>query len=164
MGRISYNSAQCSLCDCALKWRHNGHDGVSNHQPHQCLLNRLFGHSSKKTSKLRVTGLCVWYSPGPVNSPHKWPVTRNMFPFDDVIMEHEYITVKSHRRHGFSNHRHLQHLFITLPNYKGTIKAPHHWPLTISEVASRTPQVPAIKKTFRWHDVIISRLWKAKQG
>ena len=23
---------------------------------------------------------------GPVNSPHKWPVTRKMFPFDDVIM------------------------------------------------------------------------------
>ena len=23
---------------------------------------------------------------GPVNSPHKWPVTRQMFPFDDVIM------------------------------------------------------------------------------
>ena len=22
----------------------------------------------------------------PVNSPHKWPVTRIMFPFDDVIM------------------------------------------------------------------------------
>ena len=24
--------------------------------------------------------------PGPVNSPHKWPVTRKVFPFDDVIM------------------------------------------------------------------------------
>ena len=24
---------------------------------------------------------------GPVNSPHKWPVTRQMFPFDDVIMK-----------------------------------------------------------------------------
>ena len=24
----------------------------------------------------------------PVNSPHKWPVTRKMFPFDDVIMKH----------------------------------------------------------------------------
>ena len=25
---------------------------------------------------------------GPVNSPHKWPVTRKMFPFyDDVIMQ-----------------------------------------------------------------------------
>ena len=23
---------------------------------------------------------------GPVNSPHKWPVTRKMFPFDDIIM------------------------------------------------------------------------------
>ena len=25
---------------------------------------------------------------GPVNSPHKWPVTRKMFPIDDVIMIH----------------------------------------------------------------------------
>ena len=25
----------------------------------------------------------------PVNSPHKWPVTRKMFPFDDVIMRWE---------------------------------------------------------------------------
>ena len=24
---------------------------------------------------------------GPVNSPHKWPVTQKMFPFDDVIMD-----------------------------------------------------------------------------
>ena len=29
----------------------------------------------------------VWgFHRGPVNSPHKWPVTRKMFPFDDVIM------------------------------------------------------------------------------
>ena len=47
-----------------LRWRHNGHDGVANHQPHDCLLNRLFRHRSKKTSKLRVTGLCVGNSPG----------------------------------------------------------------------------------------------------
>ena len=26
---------------------------------------------------------------GPVNSPHKWPVTRKQFPFDDVIMSGE---------------------------------------------------------------------------
>ena len=26
----------------------------------------------------------------PVNSPHKWPVTRKMFPFDDVIMHWKY--------------------------------------------------------------------------
>ena len=150
----------------SLQWRHNGRDSVSNHQPHDCLLSRLFRRRSKKTSKLRVTGLCAGNSPAtgefpaqmasnaenvsiwwrhhvnsffffllltaftdflqgwligtweitsswqwrynepdgrskktskprvaglcvgnsPVNSPHKWPITRNMFPFDDVIM------------------------------------------------------------------------------
>ena len=29
---------------------------------------------------------------GPLNSPHKWPVTRKMFPFDDVIMLHKDVT------------------------------------------------------------------------
>ena len=47
----------------SLQWRHNGRDGVSNHQPHDCLLNRLFRRRSKKTPKLRVTGLCEWNSP-----------------------------------------------------------------------------------------------------
>ena len=47
-----------------LRWRHNGRDSVSNHQPHDCLLNHLFRRRSKKTSKLRVTGLCAGNSPG----------------------------------------------------------------------------------------------------
>ena len=70
-----------------LRWRHNDHAGVSNHQPHGCLLNHLFRRRSNKTSKLRVTGLCAGNSPGPVNSPHEGPVTRKVFPFDDVIMK-----------------------------------------------------------------------------
>ena len=41
----------------SLQWRHDDHEGVSNHQPHGCLLNRLFRRRSKKTSELRVTGL-----------------------------------------------------------------------------------------------------------
>ena len=44
------------------------------------LLNCWFRRKSKKTSKLR--GIHLW----PVNSPHKWLVTRKMFPFDNVIM------------------------------------------------------------------------------
>ena len=70
---------QCNVLSClplgpsmcrtlTLQWRHNEHDGVSNDQPHDCLLNRLFRRRSKKTSK------------------HKGPVTRKMFPFDDIIM------------------------------------------------------------------------------
>ena len=39
-----------------LQWRHNGRDDVPNHQPHDCLLNRVFKRRSKKTSKLRFTG------------------------------------------------------------------------------------------------------------
>ena len=79
-------SASAAAAMTSLLWRHNEHDSVSNHQPRGSLLNRLFRRLSKKTSKLRVTGLCVGNSPGPVNSPHKGPVTRKMFPFDDVIM------------------------------------------------------------------------------
>ena len=48
----------------SLRWRHNDHAGVSNHKPHGCLLYRLFRRKSKKTSKLRVTGLCMGNSPG----------------------------------------------------------------------------------------------------
>ena len=47
-----------------LQWRQNEPDGVSNHRCLDCLLNRFW----------------------PVDSPHKGPVTRIMFPFDDVIM------------------------------------------------------------------------------
>ena len=47
----------------SLQLRHNEHDDVSNHQPHDCLLNRLFRRRSKETSKLCVTGLCAGNSP-----------------------------------------------------------------------------------------------------
>ena len=83
---LMYMETELLLCcvllwSChTLQWRHNGCDSVSNHHPHDYLLNCLFRRRSKKTSKLRVTGLCAG------NSPHKWPVTRKMFPFDDVIM------------------------------------------------------------------------------
>ena len=43
-----------------LRWRHNERDGVSNHQPHDCLLNRLF---RPRSSKIRVTDLWEGNSP-----------------------------------------------------------------------------------------------------
>ena len=52
------SSITAALSLKSLQWRHNWHDSVSNHQPHDCLLKRLFRRRSKKTSKLRVTGLC----------------------------------------------------------------------------------------------------------
>ena len=67
------SSGLCQLRICrTLQWRHNGYDGVSNHQPYDRLLNRLFRHRIHR-----------W----PVNSPHKGPVTQKRFSFDDVIMK-----------------------------------------------------------------------------
>ena len=48
----------------SLQWRHNGRDSVSNYQPHDCSLNRLYRRRWKETSKLCVTGLCAGNSPG----------------------------------------------------------------------------------------------------
>ena len=68
-----------------VRWRHNEHDGVSSHRRLDCLFSPLFRRRSKKASKLRVTGLCDENSPVIGEFPHKWPVTRKMFPFDDVL-------------------------------------------------------------------------------
>ena len=68
-----------------LQWRHIEGD-VSNHQSRDCLLNRYLGVDQRKhrcsASLAFMWGIHRW----PVNSPHKEPVTRKMFPFDDVIM------------------------------------------------------------------------------
>ena len=69
-----------------LQWRHNGRYGVSNHQPHDCLRNRLFRRRSWKHQSSASLAFVRGIHRGPVNSPHKWPVTRKMVPFDDVIM------------------------------------------------------------------------------
>ena len=66
MGQIIYNQrvARGVLeVTTPLQWRHNGSVGVSNHQPLDCLLSRLFRRGSKKTPKLCVTGLCSGNSP-----------------------------------------------------------------------------------------------------
>ena len=116
----------------ALRWRHNGRASVSNHQPHACLLNRLFRRRSKKTSKLRVTGLCVWNSPGTGHRAQMasnaenvsiwwrlhgistndtqlclWSVFWSGLPCNNVnvFCANIIVTVTSHERPGVSNHR-----------------------------------------------------------
>ena len=63
-----------------LQWCHNQRDGVPNHQPHDCLLNRLFRYRSKKHQSSAplnfVSGIHRW----PMKSLHKGPVTQNKFP------------------------------------------------------------------------------------
>ena len=97
--RVLVNKATfiyCGIVNRTLEWTHGPYQllsyyndvimGVSNHQPQDCLLNRLFRCRSKKTSKFRVTELGWGIHQWQVNSPHKGPVMQKMFPFDDVIM------------------------------------------------------------------------------
>ena len=64
-GNIMGSHQQHKQTTLPLQWRHNGRDDVSNHQRHDCLLNRLFRHRSKKMSKLRVSGF--WAGNSTVN-------------------------------------------------------------------------------------------------
>ena len=70
----------------SLRWRRNERDGVSNHQPRNCLLDRLFRHIRKKTSKLRGTGLRARNSLVTGEFPAQMVSNAEMLPFDDVIM------------------------------------------------------------------------------
>ena len=63
------------LLNITLQWCHNERDSISNHQPPDCLLNRLLRRRSKKRSKLRVTSPCEGNSPVTGEFPHKGPVT-----------------------------------------------------------------------------------------
>ena len=62
-GSMTKQLQECNFL-MTLRWRHNRRDRVSNHQPRDCLLNRLLRRRSKKTTKRRVTGLCAGNSPG----------------------------------------------------------------------------------------------------
>ena len=59
---LTYSEPLYNMIYNTLQWRHNEHDDVSNHQTHG-LLNGLFMRRSKKTPKLRVTGLIEGNSP-----------------------------------------------------------------------------------------------------
>ena len=72
-----------------LQWphySHNEHHGVSNHQHLDYLFKVCSGQDQRKhqssASLAFVRGIHRW----PVNSPHKGPVTRKMFPFHDFII------------------------------------------------------------------------------
>ena len=78
-------------CTVPLQWRHNESYCVSNHRRLDGMLNRLFRRRSKKTSKPALLTVCGGIHRSPLDSPHKRPVTRETFPFDDVIMLYQLV-------------------------------------------------------------------------
>ena len=74
------------LCEPALEWRHNERDVVSNHRRLHCLLNYGSGADQRKHYCSASLAFLWEIHKWPVDSPHKGPVTRNLFLFDDVII------------------------------------------------------------------------------
>ena len=72
----------------SLQWGDNERDGVSNHRHLDFLLNRLLRRRSKKTPKLRVTGLCEG----------NWPVTGEFPPLKTSNVENVSIWWRHHIR------------------------------------------------------------------
>ena len=98
-----------------LQLRHNERDVVSDHQPHDRLLNRLFGRRSKKISKLRVTDLCGGNSPGTGEFP-----TQRASNAENVSIWW--------RHHDIFLYNVMIHLY---PNFSGYLGKP---PLTLGHV------------------------------
>ena len=103
-----------------IQWRHDKRDGVSDHQPLDCLLNRLFRRISKKTSKLCVTGLCLGNSPVTGELPaQKASYAENIsiwWRHHDISMNIYMIRlcqILSHENH-FGISTYVTHIFLSL--------------------------------------------------
>ena len=59
---------------------------------------------------------------GPVNSPHKWPVTRKIFPFDDVIMINAEPRDRFQERFFHPNSNSMEFLFCSHPGCSEVIR------------------------------------------
>ena len=88
-----------------LQWRHDELDSVSNHQPDDCLLNVYSDADQRKYQSSASLAFVRGIHRRPVNSPHKGPVTRKTFLFDDVIMS----CPASCSHWGTSNYRNVSH-------------------------------------------------------
>ena len=128
-----------------LRWRHNGRDSVSNHQPYDCLLNRLFRRRSKKTSKLRVTGPCVGNSPGTVEFPAQMASNA-----ENVSIWWRHHGVLTFHEEGLQYLRHLTagiyrkcKFIFMFPQYNSTCKE-------LKESNKNSPSIQFRMKLIRW--------------
>ena len=76
-----------------LQWRHNEYPGVLNHRRLDFLFNFYLDEHHRKYQSTGHWHLVRRIHRWPVNSPHKWPVTRKKLPYDIVIMRYEWLVI-----------------------------------------------------------------------
>ena len=129
-----------------LRWRHNERDSVSNHQPHDCLLNRLFRRRSKKTSKLRVTGLCVGNSPGTGEFPAQMASYAENVSIWWRHHEWRHMRIMASQTTSLTG-LHVQQHVPSYPKPTSLALGDHRWP--VDSLHRR----PVLLKAFPYHGV-----------
>ena len=98
-----------------------------------------------------VRGIHRW----PVNSPHKWPVMRKMFPFDDVIIRVRKLYLLSRNVNTYNISSHFKWALVAgksmhMVKYKIHIIKSIHCLLMYASI--RTIWMPLV--SFWWHDIL----------
>ena len=111
MNKLSFIAAYSYFCliSITLQWRHNERDATQITGVSTAYLTGCSGADQWKHQSCASLAFVRGIHRGPVNSPHKGPVTWKMFPFDDVIMNgqrhtlvilwvsvYSYISIKVH--------------------------------------------------------------------
>ena len=160
--------ALCALYAKTVQWCHNGHSGISNHQPQDCLLNGLFRGRTKKTSELHATGLCEGNS----------PVTGEFPAQRASIAEKVSIGWRHHDWHHFQEYSRHCTMSVEYPMSYTMLGctifgATYIRYLTIVHVSKRSPSAP--NTTIIWHRmfdnwkinykaVTVLTTWTSKDG
>ena len=116
-------NSNCHLSvEKSLQWHHNESDGVSNQQPHDCLLNRSFRRRSLKqqssASLAFVRGIHGW----PVNSPHKGPEHVSIWWRHHVMIKYKHDFMLPERHSAWLGSTHCG---MVMPY--GDIELGQHW-------------------------------------
>ena len=125
----------------SLQWRHNWCDCVLNHQPHD-RYSIVYSDADQRKHQSSASLVFVrGIHRGPVNSPHKCPVTRKMFPFDDVIMWRHMGPVSMYR-YGDSHYK--DKTVVRLPYLYNGIPIMVRLFISI-EISTPPPPPPSVK-------------------
>ena len=84
----------------SLQWRHNEHNGVSNHQPQDCLFNRLFERRSKQMDSQEIFSFDYYVT------SMQWEMTENT-PGIDTTHSFSHCAMLRKMDSGSSNHHRL---------------------------------------------------------
>ena len=121
--------------DGTLHCRHNGRDSISNHQL-TIVYSTVYSDADQIKHQSSRSLAFVWgIHRRPVNLPHKRPVTRKMFPFDDIIMNVHILRGRKSRKIKWSKDMCAYHVRY---GWNGSSRLDKHMSLKNTQISNHT--------------------------